>query len=382
MMKQLHHPDFSLWQSAIDQTIARQSSPGLPIQRPGVVHDMVSAATQVASLLEKKLPLPVQQKAPSAALPGGAVAAAAEYCASIWWEIAKAQVAGDTKAEADWRAKLGPFSSCDPRYAEAAAQYVDFKAMQGKIPYKVWKNLNDFIIDWKIPPQARIAILGDWGTGQADAQALLGAIARKKPDVVIHLGDIYYSGTEFEMENYFLNIWSRILDLTRVHTFTLAGNHDMYSGGAPYYQLIQKLGQPASYFCLRNDDWQFIALDTGLHDDDALDAQPTYLEDTEVQWLKDKVATAAGRHTVLLSHHQLFTAFESIGGQSVNTRLLGQVGSVLPQVTVWFWGHEHNQVIYGQNQGVLGRCIGHAAYPVGTTEIADNPKFPSVPVVK
>jgi hypothetical protein len=149
----------------------------------------------------------------------------------------------------------------------------------------------------------------------------------------------------------------------------------MYSGGAPYYQLIQILGQPASYFCLRNDDWQFVALDTGLHDDDAIAAKPTFLEDTEVEWLNDKIATAGQRRTVLLSHHQLFTAIEDIGGQSVNVRLQGQVGSVLPKVDVWFWGHEHNQVIYKRWEGVLARCLGHGAYPVGLDEIPAKPKF-------
>ncbi len=118
-----------------------------------------------------------------------------------------------------------------------------------------------------------------------------------------------------------------------------------------------------------------MALDTGLHDDDALDAKPTCLEDTEVAWLNDKIATAGNRRTVLLSHHQLFTANEAIGGQSVNVKLQGQVGPILPKVDVWFWGHEHNQVVYKTWQGVLARCLGHGAYPVGITEIPVKPRF-------
>jgi 3',5'-cyclic AMP phosphodiesterase CpdA len=208
---------------------------------------------------------------------------------------------------------------------------------------------------------------------------LLQALADKNPDVVIHLGDVYYSGTEYEMNNYFLEIWKETFDLDRVKTFTLSGNHDMYSGGAAYYNLIEFLGQPASYFCLRNDDWQFVALDTGLHDDKALNCPPTFLEETEVTWLKDKIATANGRRTVLLSHHQLFTANEDIGGQSVNGHLLEQVGPVLNDVALWLWGHEHNQVIYKKWQGVLARCLGHGAYPVGITEIRPQ-RFPDVPI--
>jgi hypothetical protein len=48
----------------------------------------------------------------------------------------------------------------------------------------------------------------------------------------------------------------------------------MYCGGIGFYDLIQKLNpsgsrQPGSFFCLRSVDqrWQFLAMDTGLHDD-------------------------------------------------------------------------------------------------------------------
>lgn len=386
-LKQIHHPDFSLWQSAIDQTVAQHRGGQTEdvggsgtAQRPDPDDPMVAAASAAARGLESG-ETTATMAAGGPAQATEALGGVAKYCASIWWEIAKARAERNAQAEQDWRARLGPFTTCDPRYAEAAQQYVEFyKLKRGAAPYKVWTNIGDFIVDWKLPSNARIAVLGDWGTGQQDAKSLLAAIARKNPDVVIHLGDIYYSGTEFEMKNYFLDIWRSELDLTKTKTFTLAGNHDMYSGGAPYYELIQTLGQPASYFCLRNDDWQFVAMDTGLHDDDALNATPTYLEDTEVQWLQDKINTAGNRRTVLLSHHQLFTAFEDIGGAYLNQKLSAQLGPMLANVTAWLWGHEHNQVIYKPFQGVLGRCIGHGAYPVGATEIPDRPAFANVPL--
>jgi hypothetical protein len=390
-IRQFHHPDLSLWQSAVDQVVAESTSSvqtldvgarPIAVQRPDTTDGMVGATVTAGQYLEQGLSLAKQSAAAGGPQATEGVGDWAKYCSSIWWEIAKAEAAGDTVAEQNWRAQLGRFGTCDPRYAEAAGQYVDFfKLKSGKVPYRVWTTLNDFIVDWPVPATARIAILGDWGTGQQEARALLAAIARKKPDIVIHLGDVYYAGTDFEVDNYFLNIWRSELNLAATRTFSLSGNHDMYSGGQPYYRMIQSLGQPASYFCLRNDDWQFIALDTGLHDDDAFGARPTYLEDTEVQWLKHKIDTAGRRRTMLLSHHQLFTAFDSVGGSGyVNATLNGQVGAFLPKVAVWFWGHEHNQVIYKPYQGVLARCIGHAAYPVGITEIPAMPKFSAVPL--
>jgi hypothetical protein len=155
----------------------------------------------------------------------------------------------------------------------------------------------------------------------------------------------------------------------------------MFSGGAPYYKLIDQLGQPSSYFCLRNDDWQFVAMDTGLHDSDPLGTTPTYLEDTELAWVADKIQNRGNRRTVLLSHHQLFAANEPICGQSVNPRLNEQLSPLLPNVALWLWGHEHNLVVYQKYLGVLARCIGHGAFPIGVGEIPETPIYPEVPIV-
>jgi Calcineurin-like phosphoesterase len=392
-IKPFPHPDLSLWQSSVDEIVARHGrgaqtldvdAAPIAVQRPDMSDGMVQATVTMGQYLNHGVSLATQAAAAGGPKATEDVGDWAKYCSSIWWQIAKAKATGDTVAEMNWRAQLGPFGTCDPRYAEAAEQYVQyFKLKRDAVPYKVWSNLNDFIINGALPSKARVAIVGDWGTGQQDAKALLAAIARKKPHVVFHLGDIYYAGTQFEYDNYFLNIWRSSLDLTKTRTFTLSGNHDMYSGGRAYYATIAALGQPASYFCVRNDDWQFLAMDTGLHDNDAFGSSPTYLEDTEVRWLAQKVQTAGGRRTVLLSHHQLFTAFESIGGSGcVNPRLSAQLAGMLPNVTVWFWGHEHNQVIYERYEGVLARCVGHGAYPVGITEIPATPAFAQVPLVK
>jgi hypothetical protein len=63
--------------------------------------------------------------------------------------------------------------------------------------------------------------------------------------------------------------------------FTLCGDHDMYGGGVPYYALLDRLGQPASFFCLRNPHWQLLAMDTGYNDFDPfrVDATATWVQD-------------------------------------------------------------------------------------------------------
>jgi len=412
-LKQFRSKKASLWQSAIDRVAA-----GTPGSSPAAGFDMadtappagrvapqdestaaaIQAGDEIAEMVDKgqtpEIPPPPSEAA--------GFIDTVSFCSRTAFRIAEARVKsiinGDSSELRALQQEIGAkFGGCDPKWAETIAEYVKNRVGSVHIPYRVHNTLDDFVISGpRFPDNAKIAILGDWGTGDDAARGVLKQIAAKNPDVVIHLGDVYYSGTEQEFKDYFYPVWRDELGLANVpwggkpadpnrrpSTFTLAGNHDMYAGGAPYYTVLDMLGQPASYFCLRNSRWQFIALDTGLHDSDptAAGKNVTFLESTEVDWLKHKMATAGGRKTVLLSHHQLYTAFdnEKIGDGFLNDKLLGQTQDILPQVTAWLWGHEHNLVVFENNPKlkVVGRCIGHGAFPVGRDELGKlNPDFP------
>jgi predicted phosphodiesterase len=370
-MQQSRFADLSLLHSAVDEVLARMNHN----QRPDPSHPSVQAANFVTQLAEAQGIIHADATAASTpldGLPAVCVSTPVAYCASLARNLALAKLHGDQDLAKRYETELGAKEGvCDPHWVEAAEKYAEFVASRGKIPYRVWKNIGDFVIEGKLPVIARIGIIGDWGTGQPDARAVLQQMVRKKPQIATHLGDIYYSATQFEVDNYFWKIWSDVLNLpaSGIASYTLAGNHDMFGGGVPYYNLLDRMGQPASYFCLRNDNWQIIALDTGLHDSKPTGTEPTYLEPTEVDWLRDKIQKRGNRRTILLSHHQLFSAFEEIpGGGAVNQKLYSQLKDLLPNVDIWLWGHEHNQVIYKKYLGVLGRCIGHGAFPVGSDE--------------
>src|SRR5262249_25476850 len=50
----------------------------------------------------------------------------------------------------------------------------------------------------------RLAIAGDWGTGTQEAETIAALMERAKPDLTIHLGDVYYVGGKDEIgENCF-----------------------------------------------------------------------------------------------------------------------------------------------------------------------------------
>lgn len=404
-MKQFRTVNASLWQSAVDEALAKAAAPSPAagigahpgpaqgtIARPDQSDPMVQQGNQIAAAIEQGTPV-----AEAALSPAAGITDNAGFCSAAAFKLAEARVkAFFTRDDMELRqlkAQLDtPFGRCDLRWAQVLEAYAASRIADKTIPYRRYKNLSDFVITDRLPQKASVALIADWGTGQQAARKLLAMVAAQKPGVAIHLGDVYYSGTKHEVQNYFYAIWQQALGLGKVAwgnkpaggtpqpaTFHLAGNHDMYSGGQPYYTVIDMLGQPASYFCLLNDHWQFIAMDTGLHDSNpSKEGAATWLEDTEMAWLKDKVNNAGGRKTVLLSHHQLFSAYETIGGQPVNEKLFSQIGDILPKVTAWFWGHEHNLVVYGKYRGVLGRCIGHGAFPVSPGDI--KPANPDIPV--
>lgn len=248
---------------------------------------------------------------------------ATRACAELAFRYLKARLSADTAAlaqvEGEFRA-----STCDPAWATTIEEYLQYFGPGGtrrEIPYIRAANVSAKTIE--IKAGARVALVGDWGTGAQPAVQILKHIAGWKPDVLVHLGDIYYSGTPAECASNFTSLLENVLRRANPNlaAYTLAGNHDMYCGGVGYYDLIQRLNpmpfkQPASFFCLRSADekWQLLAMDTGLHDYSPLDVDDvvTFLEDDEIEWHCARIREFPGR-TILLSHHQLFSAFSPIG---------------------------------------------------------------------
>ena len=378
-LKTITDPLLSLFQSAVDHVVSRREDTGP--HRPDLRH---AAVAEAADAVHKD----AAQSAASAGLasPPRKTEGTLETCADIALRLAKAKVERRPEAEIKQLEDALAFSVCDPLWTEAAEEYVKFFDVEhGTVPYRPPVSVDD-PAPIPLKENATVALIADWGTGTAEARAILERVAKHQPDVLIHLGDVYYSGTSKEMERYFLDLVNEVFGLgpdRPMPVFNMTGNHDMYSGGGPFYDLLGKLNQPPlappgqlqgnSFFCLRSSGWQLLAMDTGLHDDDVFNVNTsmTYLEEPELAWHKHQIQSAGGRKTILLSHHQLFSAFSAIGPEanngdrSVNTNLQRQLGDVLGQVEAWLWGHEHNLEIYGPHQGLQrGRCIGASAIPV------------------
>lgn len=203
---------------------------------------------------------------------------------------------------------------------------------------------------------ARVAVLGDWGSGLYGAPVSATSILATTPayDLVLHLGDVYYAGTSDEVRRNFLDVWPRVPGAKHR---ALNANHEMYSGGEGYFDLTLKDGafaQSSSCFALQTPRILLLGLDTAYEDHD--------LSAEQVAWIRRRVAAAEGRKVVLFSHHQPFSQFED-GGE----KLVAKLGDLLTErkVFAWYWGHEHRCAIFDRHEPwqLWGRCIGHGGYP-------------------
>jgi Calcineurin-like phosphoesterase len=231
----------------------------------------------------------------------------------------------------------------------------------------------------KIDGQTRVILVGDWGSGLPRAQKV-GALMRRhveeglgaKQNVhVVHLGDVYYSGWEYEYKKRFLPYWPVWPEeAAKAGSWCLNGNHDMYSGGYAYFDTL--LTDPrfanqarTSFFHLYNDDWQIFGLDTAWDDNGLKDPQADFVNRTLSQY-RQKAIT--------LTHHQFFSAYEPAPdcGKVLREKLGGALGD--NRIRAAFWGHEHRSILYAPWQNIqYGRLLGHGGVPVYMTHAPADP---------
>lgn len=352
------------------------TSQRIPIQQLAAADDLMSPVHLVAAAL-------MTQSAGTALSPGTATAslhtegtpiAVPLDCAKTAAAFLLAEMTGD-HVKSDKLAGELKFAVCDVLgWSECVTTYLGYKASGGSLPYRANMNV---VVD--LDRKSKIAIIGDWGTGDEVAINLLQQVTSFKPDLLVHLGDVYYAGTPHEEQSNFLDVCRQVLG-NNIPLFSLCGNHDMYSGGMGYYALVDHIGQQASYFCLQNASWQFLAMDTGHNDNDPLTVTGNMTslmkvgDWSEADWHLAKVQQPGNRRTVLLSHHQLFSPFGSVGTieteqYAFNPNLFSNFQSVIEKIDWWFWGHEHTLAVFDPYMGLKrGRCIGASAVPVFTDQ--------------
>jgi hypothetical protein len=258
-------------------------------------------------------------------------------------------------------------------------------------PYQAYPRNGDsgvYKLQSSIPTREElsIALLSDWASDTAESDKVAHLVAKYAPDYTIHMGDIYFVGSPKEVEENF----------TAPHaswyygasgSLALSGNHEMYSNGNAFFQhllpamYIQdgdvKKTQQAGFFCLENEHWRIIGIDTGYTSVgrpffEILSPPDCHLRKEQVEWLRDVVQLGDPndqRGIVILSHHPYISAFREEYAKP-GEQLLELMGASKRSV-VWFWGHDHRLVVYnaatnGKGLHAFGRCIGHGGLPVET----------------
>jgi hypothetical protein len=378
----------SLYQSIAERVARKQAGQGIPeATATPAGGDIIRAAQRVALRRSGGQ----AQSAPLSTAEAMPPTDRAELCADLAWQLLHAKVTGDTVTAGRIDGELNA-GSCDPRWADTVTEYLKYFGPGGarRAPqYVTPADAGEVVLT--IKPAATIGLIADWGTGAEPARKVLEELRAQRPDILIHLGDIYYSGTPDECRDKFEALVNAVFERPQsgIPVFTLCGNHDMYCGGVGYYDLIKRLNaglsdakgcslvQPASFFCLRaeDDSWQILAMDTGQHDYNPFHVTTalTFVEQEEQEWLLRRMQGFPGS-TILLSHHQLFSAFSQIGAPGVSGRLSAANPKLLDlynalaasgRIVACFWGHEHNLCIYNSYASVeRGRCMGHGAVPV------------------
>ena len=283
----------------------------------------------------------------------------------------------------------GNFSPHDPDWVTKIAESMLGHLAKGNHPF------NPRPAAHAISDSARLIVVGDWGTGLPRARAVAAYMAEEVADAlehgreahVIHLGDVYYSGLPSEVQQHVLAYWPVTPQQTRagVTSWSLNGNHDMYSGGFGYFETLlgdprfaaqhSPDGAPTSYFRLTAPSWDFVALDTSWDPDVLSKGACGVLEDPQAGFVAE-IARASARKLVLLSHHQLMSVYDQA---DLGPVLPAKLGPVLDsgRVTGWWWGHEHRCMGFEAAHGVrFPRCIGHGGVPVLQTYTAGAPIAP------
>jgi 3',5'-cyclic AMP phosphodiesterase CpdA len=404
-------PNLSLWQPAVRRTLVNRGD--LSDEARNQIEHGVSMHAQ-SEQDDKPLPqaLPQPQDAGKASLgPGANIAQASKTI----FDSIRAHQDNDSAGHDSLFAKLEDlvtkYSSWDlAGWAQCGWYYTKYYVLAHlTASYRNWRGLvsaDDLaygMIKYRLPAKCDILMIGDWGTHMPDNVALLRqAIKTFKPQAIIHLGDVYYSGTVEECTENVLDVMDQIYsDKTlgsRPPFFTIPGNHDYYSGGAGFFHTIDTINsgiadctQQASYFCLRTEDdkWQFLGMDTGFNDrspgNQLLDPEGPDLHRDEIEWHKDKLHKFGGS-TILLSHHQLISAKEQLsrsGRHYLNSKLFDKFAPYLDRVSAWFWGHEHCLIFFEDNLTIdakkaplkKGRLLGCSAYEEAVDEEPFKQKY-------
>ena len=260
-------------------------------------------------------------------------------------------------------------------------------------------------------------VFGDWGTGLSLAGEVtqrireqLAATGSSRQCHVIHLGDVYYVGESDEYLERIFPLWPvTSAQRNAIGSWSLNGNHDMYSGGAGYFDTLLRKdvmlrwhgdadGEPSSFFLIEDKDWQVFGLDTSWSVPSlgsAIFGKPTLkdyggqngvLTKAQVTWMARMRNKAKG--CILLTHHQPASSRKIESQHADEAVAMLKSAGVYSQIDAWLWGHEHRAVVFKpkaarktvrlKDAPGFCACLGHGGVPVTKKNLAAESRIADV----
>lgn len=202
------------------------------------------------------------------------------------------------------------------------------------------------------------AVLGDSGLGGEMQLAVAGQMAKLNPDFVLHAGDVIYPSFQFQWADLrCVSVYGK--QMRNVPYFFAMGNHDLYSGEAPYLQTFylptnSVTGTEHYYSFDRGDIHVAVLFVPYLYQHKPVPG------DRQHKWLIEDLKNSTKPWKFILLHHPLNTSGlhrnDDTDRNGVPDRI--EVANfILPiasefGVQVVFSGHDHNYERFKPTNGV------------------------------
>lgn len=174
----------------------------------------------------------------------------------------------------------------------------------------------------------RFLVIGDTGTGSNKQHELAKIMLRFRQafpfEFVLMMGDNMYGAEKaIDYKRKFEDVYRPLLD-QKVKFYAALGNHD--ESNQRFYEFFNMEGQ--EYYRFKKGDVSFYALNSN------------YMDEKQVDWLKDKLATDTAPWKIAFFHHP---PYSSGGKHGSDTKLREVVEPLFLQhgVNVVLAGHEH-----------------------------------------
>jgi hypothetical protein len=193
----------------------------------------------------------------------------------------------------------------------------------------------------------KFAVLGDFGTGEAEQYALAAAMAKARQTfpfaIVLLTGDNIY-GTERpqDMDNKFAKPYKPLLD-AGVKFHAALGNHD--DRNQRFYPLFNMQDKHYYSFKAPEQDVRFFALES------------TYPSPAQIEWVEGELKGSGEDWKIAYFHHPLYSS-GGRHGSDLELRAALEPLFVRHNVSVVFTGHDHFYERIKPQQGIVHFVIG------------------------